>query len=506
MVECIGGETTSKMLPRMWNFWTSSIVSPSHLYSKMPKHICVDRKGHGFDAIRFFAVATGVRRPSHSETKRNTPDKSRSVKRSPEEILHSATSAIVEYSQNPKRHRATMRIVNVCVSELGKEQRLQEAFRIAGMMAQVGLAPDIVTYTTLISACGACENPDLAIAVFRAMERKGLAPNLITYNAMAKAMHLGKKYNTGIYVLDMIEASGYSPNASSFTIRIGLHGKLLQIEKAFETFHEMVDRKLQMNTVVYGALLQACTDALELDRAVVVLQALLNSGLRPNAVVYNTLINLCSKVGKLDMVVDLFAAMQRDNVKADTVTYNTLVFAHGRLGQLKEAESVFEKASSTGYADAFTFVTLMHIYLKHSMHYNAFQLFLRMQSAGIGVDVPALRVASACVTSVSEMAIVLEEMVKQRKQGYSPDASLYEAAGVALFRLEATVEGNSEEQQWQEQNETLQQLMIADGFTVGSESKEATTSTTSARADANPAVSVMGDNDRLGNGKAMYQR
>ena len=50
-------------------------------------------------------------------------------------------------------------------------------------MQQQGVAPDVITYSALISACEKGKQPEQAMEVFKAMQQQGVVPNVITYNA-----------------------------------------------------------------------------------------------------------------------------------------------------------------------------------------------------------------------------------------------------------------------------------------------------------------------------------
>lgn len=52
---------------------------------------------------------------------------------------------------------------------------------------QVGIKPDVITFTTAISACGSCGLSEEALSIYREMERAGVRPNIITHNAVMSA-------------------------------------------------------------------------------------------------------------------------------------------------------------------------------------------------------------------------------------------------------------------------------------------------------------------------------
>jgi len=49
------------------------------------------------------------------------------------------------------------------------------------------MVPDLIIYTTMISACRKGQRPEAALELFEAMKWQGIVPNEITYNAWISA-------------------------------------------------------------------------------------------------------------------------------------------------------------------------------------------------------------------------------------------------------------------------------------------------------------------------------
>ena len=48
-------------------------------------------------------------------------------------------------------------------------------------MGQEGVAPDVITHNALVSSSEKCKQPEQALSVFQAMRRHVVAPDAITY-------------------------------------------------------------------------------------------------------------------------------------------------------------------------------------------------------------------------------------------------------------------------------------------------------------------------------------
>ena len=59
-------------------------------------------------------------------------------------------------------------------------------------MKQLGLVPDVITHSALISAHKMGTQPELALELFEAMTQQGGAPKVITYSALISACEKGQ--------------------------------------------------------------------------------------------------------------------------------------------------------------------------------------------------------------------------------------------------------------------------------------------------------------------------
>ena len=58
-------------------------------------------------------------------------------------------------------------------------------------MQQQGLQSDVITYNSVISACGKGRKAERASQLFYEMRQQGLQPNVITYNSVVYACDKG---------------------------------------------------------------------------------------------------------------------------------------------------------------------------------------------------------------------------------------------------------------------------------------------------------------------------
>ena len=91
-------------------------------------------------------------------------------------------------------------------------------------MQQKGLQPDLITYSTVISACGNGGDAERALQLFVEMQQKGLQPDVITYTAVISACGKGLLAKSALQVLEDA-AEGFRPNLTTYTAVINDCGK-----------------------------------------------------------------------------------------------------------------------------------------------------------------------------------------------------------------------------------------------------------------------------------------
>ena len=65
-------------------------------------------------------------------------------------------------------------------------------------MRNLGLVPNVITYSALISACETGQKAVRALELFHVMRGQGLVLNVITYTALISACEKGKELNRAL--------------------------------------------------------------------------------------------------------------------------------------------------------------------------------------------------------------------------------------------------------------------------------------------------------------------
>ncbi|KAM3691163.1 hypothetical protein ACJW31_09G174600 [Castanea mollissima] len=91
----------------------------------------------------------------------------------------------------------------------------KEALSVFNEIKHSGFCPDVVSYTSLLNACGRSQQPNKAWEVFDMMKRNNRKPNLISYNALIDAYGSNVLLSEAVEVLREMEQDGIKPNIVS---------------------------------------------------------------------------------------------------------------------------------------------------------------------------------------------------------------------------------------------------------------------------------------------------
>ncbi|GLI70054.1 hypothetical protein VaNZ11_014824, partial [Volvox africanus] len=186
----------------------------------------------------------------------------------------------------------------------------QRAIRLLELMWQIGgeLCPDIVSYNTVIKACGNAGQVELGFKVYALMRRRGIEPTVATYGTLVCIAADAGASARVIEVWGWLRSSG-----------------------------------LEVHVTCANAYLSALIKQGEWESAGLFFRSLLRPGgpCRPNTITFNTLMAGYLERRQPEQVLALFQELQGGCGLAPSVTsYNHLVSAYGMLQRWEDAFNV----------------------------------------------------------------------------------------------------------------------------------------------------------------------
>ncbi|CAG8553366.1 6570_t:CDS:2 [Acaulospora colombiana] len=209
--------------------------------------------------------------------------------------------------------RNSMLIAYACNS------RLDDAYRLYDELFESGSKPDANAYADLLVAEGD-RDPDeaaTALKLYAEIKQYNIKPTLYFYNVLISKLGKARKY-------DMV----------------------------WEAFNEMKARKIQPNSITYGALITACTRVKSEERALLVLQEMENSKFfQPRIGPYNTMMQFYTwDLQERDKALKYFDEIRRHQLQPSDHTYKLLIDAYATIEpyDMPSALNVLEQIKQEG--------------------------------------------------------------------------------------------------------------------------------------------------------------
>jgi len=86
----------------------------------------------------------------------------------------------------------SLKACNTQITELVKQRKWKQAFKIFESIKEQGVVPNVITFTTLISACGKGRQPKQAQEIFKAMMQQGVVPKCIHLHCLNQCLRDSK--------------------------------------------------------------------------------------------------------------------------------------------------------------------------------------------------------------------------------------------------------------------------------------------------------------------------
>jgi len=217
-------------------------------------------------------------------------------------------------------------------------------------MENLGIKPDVISYSSLATAYGNADVVDTAAAegVLDRMQAKGMAGNTITYSSVVSAF------------------ANKTPSDPQGAERV---------------LNKMIAAGVKPNTITYCNLICAYRNAGRAAEAAAVLDRMDEAGIKADAVCYNAVIKSYSNLplGKPGFLEAFAVAerMQETGIVPNIVTANLLLESAARdqrAAVLPAAQKLFNEIP-TDARDKYTYPRMLHVLANFSREAEAFNLF-----------------------------------------------------------------------------------------------------------------------------------
>lgn len=184
---------------------------------------------------------------------------------------------------------------NALIDACARGQEMARIQPLLGQLSADGIAPNVITYSTVLKAYCQANRLDSALEVFEEMKKdKSLQPDEVTYNTILDGCARLCLFDRGMGAFRDMEDAGVRPSAFTLSVLVKLASRSKKLHKAFELCAEVSAKyHIRLNVHVYNNLINACTANSDLPRAFEVFRRMLDEKIRPEVRTYNMLLRGC---------------------------------------------------------------------------------------------------------------------------------------------------------------------------------------------------------------------
>ncbi|KAL0055731.1 hypothetical protein WJX82_003881 [Trebouxia sp. C0006] len=295
----------------------------------------------------------------------------------------------------------------------------------------------------------------IAFKIYDQLQRSGLELTLHSYHTVLKgSRHLQATGLQSLYA-QMIKDRNLVLKDKTFGYvfrAAATCGEGLPASWLIQVLSDMDTHRVQMNSHIFTAFLQACTVvplAAHQIEAVFGAMASYRASQPPTAFVYTSLLTFCAKQAP-DRALDVWQAMQEDGVPPSSYLLSSMFAACAAAGtqEMLEAadsshmhmEGLWNKICSKGK----TFTeeqdmlrahnALLHVYASHGQVEKAKQLYRSMQERGPAIDAVSGSTIIAAYAKAADQRASLQVFDEMVSQGMKPTPQCYTSLLAACSR------------------------------------------------------------------------
>lgn len=231
--------------------------------------------------------------------------------------------------------KPTLTTLSSMIMVCSRSARLIEGKFVHGYIIRNRMKPDIFINSSLIDLYFKCGKLESAENIFK------IIPKSVTvyWNVMISGYVTQGKFFEALGLFNEMRQSHVEPDAITFTSVLAACSHLAALEKSKEIHNLIIERNLQNNEVVMGALLDMYAKCGAVDEAFGVFKCLPERDL----VSWTSMITAYGSHGRAYEGLELFAEMLQSNVKPDRVTYLAILSACGHAGLVDDGFYYFDQ-------------------------------------------------------------------------------------------------------------------------------------------------------------------
>lgn len=297
-------------------------------------------------------------------------------------------SARVLFDRMPRRDRISW---NAMISGYFENGEYLEGLRLFLMMREFSVDPDLMTMTSLLSACELLGDDKLGREIHGYAMKTELVDDVSVCSSLIQMYSIVGHLEEAEKVFSRME----DKNVVSWTSMISGYGNKALPEKAVETYKVMEREGIMPDEITLASVISACACLGNLDMGIKLHELADRTGLISYVIVANTLIDMYSKCKCVDKALEVFHQIPAKNViswtsiilglrtnnrcfealiffrqmklrlKPNSITLVSVLSACARIGALMCGKEIHAHALRTGIAfDGFLPNAILDMYVR----------------------------------------------------------------------------------------------------------------------------------------------
>ncbi|EFJ15155.1 hypothetical protein SELMODRAFT_328, partial [Selaginella moellendorffii] len=243
---------------------------------------------------------------------------------------------------------------NSLLAAFARDGQFQQAFQIFQRMKLQGLAPDRITFVTVLDGCSAIGDLSRGKLLHGFVLEAGLERNVMVGTSLIKMYGKCGCVEDARRVFDKLALQ----DVVSWTSMIMTYVQHDRCVEALELFHRMRPSGVLPNRITYATAISACAHVESMADGKLIHSQVLEDGFESDVVVSCAIVNMYGKCGSLEDAREVFERMPHPN----TVSWNAIVAACTQHGCCVEALWYFQRMQLQGgiTPDKVTFITILN--------------------------------------------------------------------------------------------------------------------------------------------------
>ncbi|KAL2458664.1 Pentatricopeptide repeat-containing protein [Abeliophyllum distichum] len=273
---------------------------------------------------------------------------------------------------------------NAVIHEFCNTGEPEKAMQVLAEMKSCGITPDTHSFSILIkgfSRCGNIERGDMDTAnkLFEEMINNQLAPNALSYKSLICGFSKSGSFKKALKFFNTMLKEGVFPNTAICNRIINGYCSEGRINDALQLIDEMRNRGVIPNMYTYSLVINAlCKESMS-EKALELIPLMLKSNTFPNVVIYSTLVNGFAKQANLRKenlrkAFMWYEKMLEVGVTPDTIAFTILINILCNMGMVNEAYNLFRKMS----LDTISYTSMIAGFCRRKDMKQAWGLFQEM--------------------------------------------------------------------------------------------------------------------------------